>query len=187
MKAGTMMVLLGITFTLAVPCDARQASGGVRDVSVIQDGRGAARVLFRLQDNVRTLSEVSVWKATLRIPLVGLPTEQSIRLRIYPVTRTWSTGTVTWTGGWTREGGDFDAEIFAEKELDLRGAPTEIVLDVTRLLKETLEQRLAGDGFILSVDPRTGSGVSVTDLPRFAGLAASTLDVKYRKSMRASS
>ncbi|MFN8178133.1 MAG: hypothetical protein U0167_09395 [bacterium] len=186
MSVNRAFAILGGALLLATASEARQATGGLQDVAVIQDGHGAARILFRLSNQVRTLSQIRVWKATLRVPLAGLPAGRELRLRAYPVTAAWNPSTVSWTG-WRRPGGDFDDEVFAERTVDLRTGPTEVVLDVTGLVKEVVERRMPGDGFILSVDPRSGVGLPVADLPRFVGLGAATLQVTYRKSLQADS
>ena len=154
--------------------------GTLSDVAVIQNGHGFARVLFRA-GGLADLGNVAISGATLRISTVGVPQNRAFELRVHPVTRAWNPASVEWTRGWTRPGGDFDDELLSMARLDLRGGAAEVAFDVTGLMKEILESGMDAHGFILTVAPEEGVGLRLEDLPRFAGLATASLDVRYRK------
>jgi len=154
--------------------------GAVRDVAVIQDGAGSARILFRASTAVSDLSEAIISKAHLTIATTGLPDARTLRVRVYPLTAVgWSPLGASWSG-WTRPGGDYDEELFASAELDLAGGGATATFDVTAILKEVVEEGLTADGFLLTVDPVAGTGISVADLTRFGTLTGATFDVSYR-------
>jgi hypothetical protein len=176
-------IALWMTTSLLLAAGAASAAplaASVQDVTVIQDGAGSARILFRPGPTVSGLTGTSISNATLTLPTAGLPAQRGLRLRIYPVTTTWSTAGATWTTGWRRAGGDFDDEIFASADVDFtRGAAT-AVFDVTGILKEVLEAGMPADGLILTVHSLDGAGIPVADLARFGTLATATFDIRYR-------
>jgi hypothetical protein len=148
-------------------------------VAVIENGEGAARILFR-GGGFEALANVAISRATLTVPVEGLAEDRAIELGIHAVTRAWDPSTVEWRSGWSRPGGDFDDELLSVARLDLRGGASEMAFDVTALLKEIVESGREAHGFILTVTPADGVGLRVEDLPRFAGLANAALEVKYR-------
>jgi hypothetical protein len=153
----------------------------VQDVTVIEDGRGSARVLLRAGASITSLTGVALSQATLTVTMAGTPAERTLRLRIYPITTTgWNALSVSWTGGWSRAGGDYDEELFAAADVDLSRGSGTAVFDVTSMLKDVLESGMTADGFLLTVDPADGVGIPVTDLTRFGTLATATFDVRYR-------
>jgi hypothetical protein len=152
----------------------------VADVAVIQNGEGAARVLFRCPEMLAT-DGVAIRRATLTIPFVGLGEARSLNLQLHPVTANWNPLTVDWTTSWTRAGGDFDDELYARTRVDLARGATTATLDVTTIVKELVDAGMSADGFILSVVPHEGDGIRVADLARLAGLAGATLDLSYVK------
>jgi hypothetical protein len=156
------------------------SEGAVRDVAVIQDGRGAARILLRADAAITGLADVAISQATLTVTTAGIPEARTLRLRVYPITTTGWTLSASWTGGWSRAGGDYDEEMFATADVDLSTGAGAAVFDVTSMLKEVLEAEMTADGFLITVDPVDGAGIPVTDLVRFGTLATATFDVRYR-------
>jgi hypothetical protein len=170
----------GLLLSGAVAQAALLSASGVQDFTVIQDGRGSARILFRAGPAVAGLTNTSISHASLTFTTAGTPDTRRLRLRIYPVTTAWSALGVSWTTGWNRAGGDYDEEIFTAADLDLSSGTATAVFDVTGILKEVLESGMTADGFILTVDPVGGVGVSVADLTRFGTLGTASFDVRYR-------
>jgi len=107
-------------------------SCGIKDVTTIQDGRGSSRILFNL-DGAVLPENISIARATLTFDLSGAASAEALRFWIHPVTAPWSAGSVSWTSGWSRGGGDFEETVFARAEVDLsqKGA---LSIDVTPIL-----------------------------------------------------
>jgi hypothetical protein len=175
-------VALFLTVSLnAADAHAAGVRGAVRDVAVIQDGAGSARILFRASSTISDLSEAIVSKAHLAITTTGAAEARALRVRVYSVTTVgWNSLGATWTG-WSGPGGDYDEELFASAELDFARGGATATFDVTAILKEVLESGMTADGFLLTVDPADGTGIASGDLTRFGTLSTATLDVQYRK------
>jgi hypothetical protein len=155
----------------------------LHDVSWIDNGEGAARALFRTS-NVPNPRRIVIRQALLRLPLPGPPVERTFELQVHPVTKTWNPETVDWTSDWSRPGGDFDDELFARGSVDLNSGNPVLILDVTAILKELVEERMEADGLILTVPPHQGIGIPNADRARVQGITTATLEVKYRRVSR---
>ncbi|HMB69182.1 MAG TPA: hypothetical protein VKU85_07710 [bacterium] len=171
---------MGIIFAAAAGAVAANLTDGVRDVTVIQDASGNGRILFRAGNVLSGLTEAAVSKALLTVSMSGEASARTLPLRVHPVTtESWTAGSVDWTAGWSRAGGDFDDEVFAA-EVNLARGGAAVVFDVTAILKEVIEAGMTADGFLLTVDPATGIGIPSADLGRFGTLSGATLEVTYR-------
>jgi hypothetical protein len=175
---GLGLVFAMVVATLASPVRADEMTSTLTSASVITDGAGAYRVLFRAP-GLNGLTDVAVRRAELTIPVAGATARETLRLQVSPVTTSWSAGSASWSSGWSRAGGDFDEELAVLAEVDL-AAGSSAAFDVTVIVKELLESGAAFDGFILSVQPRDGTGLSETDAGRFQSLSEATLTVEYR-------
>ncbi len=149
----------------------------VQDVAVLQDGRGQGRVAFRVPE-IAPGERIVVSSAQLVVPLSGAVSERSLRLRAHPITRAWNGG-ATWTTPWSRPGGDIAEDVYMAFDVDLRRGSA--VLDLTALVKESVEGGQPAHGFLLTADPVDGAGVRSEDLPRFSGLAGGRLEVRYMR------
>jgi hypothetical protein len=165
---------------LAAVADARQMAGTVKDVTELLDGKGSARILFRLSP-AEKLDGMIVSQTTVTFDAVGVPTKEPLRLRVYPVTTAWTAGAVSWTSGWTRQGGDYDPDIYVPVEVDLSSGSSKVELDLTPLVKETVEGGAVTDGFLLTADPDVATGLAVTDVPAFLSLSTATVDIRCRE------
>jgi hypothetical protein len=130
---------------------------------------------------VEDLGNIVVSRASLSFTHVGAIADRVIRLRAHPVTTPWNPGTVSWTAGWSRPGGDFDDNLYSVVEVDLRRGVGTVALDLTALVKEAVEGGMNTDGFILTVAPGEGIGLPVADLVRFAALGTGSVELSYRK------
>jgi hypothetical protein len=166
---------------LAAPAWARQMTASVKDVTELLDGSGSARVLFRLAP-AEKLDGMLVSRATVTFQAAGTPTREPLRLRVHPVTTSWTAGAVSWTSGWSRAGGDYDEEIYVPVEVDLSSGSATVELDLTPLVKESVEGGAVTDGFILTTDPAVATGLTATDAVGFLGLTAGTVDIRYREA-----
>ena len=179
MKRLTGILAFVVGLAVCVPVHADEETKDLRTIRSIDDGEGSARILFRVSE-LAQLDGIAIRRATLRVPLQGQVDQRTINLRVYPVTTTWNEGTVTWTNGWTRPGGDFDEEVFGRGTLELASGASELQLDVTGLLKEVVEMDLTSDGFIVSVAPGDGIGLDSDDVSRLR-LAEAEVEVRYRR------
>jgi hypothetical protein len=112
--------------------------------------------------------------------LSGSAGEGKVLLRLHPVTSTWSAGGASWSGGWSRPGGDFDETVYSRTEVDL-GRQGTVSLDATVPLRESLVGGMSSYGFLLTVDPRSGEGLTSDIAGRLQNLGSATLELKYRK------
>lgn len=149
-------------------------------VSVIQDGRGAARVLFRLE-SIAPREHTAVSQAVLRIPFIGEAAERDLRLRVYPVTRPWAEGAVDWYSGWEKPGGDFNEDVYIAFDVDLRELASQIEIDLTPLAKEITESGLQAEGFIVTTDPEESEGLSLADVDRLQQMGQGSLTFSSRQ------
>ncbi len=167
---------------------AEDRSAALRDLSVIQDGRGAARILFRIGE-LDLDDHTLIRRATLSVPVTTLPEERVLDLRLYPLSRSWDV-TASWTAPWTTAGGDFDRELYSEARVDLRSGSSVAVFDVTSVLKEVLEEEVFADGFLLTDVTGGASGIRLTDVAALqlttAALSVSTRTVINRPGVPAS-
>jgi hypothetical protein len=161
------IVVLGIIVGALVAESARgeELTLGLHDVTVIQDGHGSGRVLFRtgaLPASDRLLVE----SAVLTVPYAGASEDRSLELRVCPVT-------AVWTGGdWNTP---FDEEIYARSALVGR-APGALSFDLTVAFKAMREHGLYADGFVVTVADRE-RGVALQDLARVSELGGASLQV----------
>ncbi len=147
------------------------------DITAITDGRGNARILFRLA-GLDGLADVAISRALLRVPVVAGASSREVTLLIHPMTRSWSAG-AGWSDGWATPGGDFDRQLVSRVEVDLGATTTDLVFDVTTIAKEIVEHGAANEGFVLTA--REGDALATTDVPLLQGLGLATLDVRYRR------
>jgi hypothetical protein len=172
------MALAALTL-LAGAASAEELSRNVQDLSVIDDGAGASRILFSLEP-LTDLRHVIIGEASLRFNLSGRQESRTLRLRVYPVITHWGAGAVSWTTPWSRAGGDFDPDLYSQAEIDLSGGARAAELDLTSLVKEIVEAGKVVDGFILTVDQAYGRGLSVQDLARFQGIRTGVAAIEFR-------
>ncbi|MFN8179270.1 MAG: hypothetical protein U0167_15165 [bacterium] len=166
MNARTMALGAMIGLVTASAAWGEELTASLRDVTVVQDGHGSARVFFRLTPipfSERTVLE----RAVLTVPYAGTLEDRAIELRVCPVTRAWA-GNPSWDT-------PFDRTLYARARVDLRAAGV-AALDLTVALKESLEHGVFADGFVLMART-TSEGVPAGDLVRFAGLSAARVHV----------
>jgi hypothetical protein len=183
-----ILVLAGILGVAgaAAAANAAEVSRAVRDVTTIQNESGAGRILFRA-DLPEDLGAIAVRRAILTVPVTaasaggeGDRTPRQVDLRVYPVTRPWSAGSADWATGWSRPGGDYDADVYGHADADVL-AGGEARFDVTVVVKEILEHGVEAHGFLLTVAPDAGEGIGAADRAALEGFAGATLEVQYRE------
>ena len=154
---------------------AREIDAPLRDRHVITDGEGTGRILFRTEA-IDLDSSSRIERAVLTIPFSGSAEERYLELRLCPVTTAWNSS-VTWESGWTEAGGDFDETSCSPAEITFSRGAGVAVFDVTRPLKEILEEGSFADGFILRERHGSRAGFDVDDLDRFADFSAAELTI----------
>lgn len=165
---------------LAAPAaSADEAILGVKDVATITDESGVSRMLFRI-DGASEFSNIAIAGATLDLALGGESEDRSLRLQIHPVTTAWTRGSVDWTNGWNRAGGDFEDDLYGRADVRFDQGATHGYFDLTTPLKEIVEMGMEADGFILTLSPVEGLGIPSDALERFAGLDEATVTIRYK-------
>jgi hypothetical protein len=160
-----------LSFVLALALTGSSSWAGVdrdgilEDVTVVNNGEGDHRILFRTSE--MPFSEKTViQRATLTLPYSGASEERALSLRIHPITESWR--------GFDTE---FDRDVYASAGADLnRGSGTD-VFDMTSLMKEILEDGMTADGFVLTVASEEREGLSEDDASRFASMEGAELKV----------
>ena len=173
-----LAAVLGVSAAFNVG-HAETLTASVRDVTTISNGNGASRVLFDFA-GIGNLGDVAVSRATLRFSLSGSTGEGKVLLRLHPVTSSWNPGGVSWSGGWSRAGGDFDETVYSRTEVNLSRQGT-VSIDATVPLRESLVGGMSSHGFLLTVDPRSGEGLNSELVGRLQNLGSATLELNYRK------
>jgi hypothetical protein len=170
-----IVAMVGLGMILAPVAHAAGVDRAIYDVAYIDDGEGASRILFRVGD-LSDLGHFVVSSATLNVTLAGSAEARALDLRIHNVTTDWNAGSVSWTSGWTRPGGDFDDEVYASSRLDLSRGATTASIDLTPLLKETYEAGVTPRGYLITL--ANTDGLTASDRSRFTNLSTATVSVE---------
>jgi hypothetical protein len=178
--------LLAASLLVVATASADEATRSIHDVATIQNGSGQARMLFRIGD-LSDLGPIVIKHATLRIPVAGEAAARSLDLRVHNLTTDWAPGSVGWTSGWTRSGGDFESGVYGGATVDLSRGGTTVNVDVASLLKDTYEMGIPSYGLLLTADTNYVDGLDAEDVSRFAALASAELDVDYVRVSRSPS
>jgi hypothetical protein len=176
MQAIRILAVAAALVLFALPlAAAREIDTPLRDRHVITDGEGAGRILFRTA-SIDLDSSSRIERATLAIPFTGTAEARVLELRLCPVTTAW-TSSVTWESGWTDPGGDFDETSCSRAEISFSRGGGVAIFDVTRALKEILEDGAFADGFILRERNGSRAGFDTDDLDRFADFGSAELTI----------
>lgn len=104
--------------------------------------------------------------------------ERPIRLKICPITRTWSpTGNIGWSGPWTHPGGDFADTISCTAHIDTCGQTT-IKADVARLIRYYIHGDLENNGLMIYQHGNLRRAFSMVN-NRLPGAAVAQLAIYY--------
>ena len=176
METTKMLVVAAVLALLpSLDAAAREIDAPLLDRHVITDGEGAGRILFRTEA-IDLDSSSRIERAVLTIPFSGSAEARTLELRLCPVTTAWNSS-VTWESGWTEAGGDFDETSCSPAEITFSRGAGVAVFDVTRALKESLEEGAFADGFILRERHGSRAGFDEDDLDRFADFSAAELTI----------
>jgi hypothetical protein len=104
--------------------------------------------------------------------------ERPIRLKICPITRSWSpTGNIGWSGPWTHPVGDFADTISCMAHIDTCGQTT-IKADVARLIRYYINNNLENNGLIIYQHGNLRIAFSMVN-NRLPGTAVAQLAIYY--------
>lgn len=161
--------LVGLLVTQA---SAERLTRAITDVTTVSRGvRGGSEIAFHWDPTIAQ-GDVAVRHAFLRFDLAGEPVDRTLTVRAYPVTSPWSVGSPNMT---------YDEALWSRAEIDLRGAGP-VVIDLTTLVKEIVEEGQPYYGFVLTAGPGEADGLSEAEAARFAGLSSATMDVTWRRT-----
>jgi hypothetical protein len=180
MKRTLQIVALPLSILLLSTIgQAERLSRPATDAYTITHESGVGRLLFHVSMTAPE-ENVIVRRALLRVPLNSIEFSEGMTLRVHPVTTAWSPGQVSWTTGWSREGGDFDDRLRARAEVSSE-SDGEAIFDITVIAKEMLEHRMSNYGFILTVDPAEGLGVPARELEDLESMEGATVQLEWRR------
>jgi hypothetical protein len=157
---------------------ASSRSVALEDITVIQNGRGEARLLCRHAE-IGSLEGVAVSSAQVVFPIQGDLVARQLWLRVYPIMTAWDPAHVSWTEGWDEPGGDFDRAYACEVEVDLSTGSEVVSVDVLPMVREAILGDLPRNGFLLTVPLYRGEGIPLDDVSRL-NIGAGSLDLTYR-------
>ncbi|MGQ0720713.1 MAG: DNRLRE domain-containing protein [Candidatus Eiseniibacteriota bacterium] len=151
---------------------------GLIDYTMIDNGKGEARALFR-HETLSLPTNAVLSRAVLEFPYSAVASAKTQELIVYPVTTTWTTSGADWSTGWSAAGGDVEENLGSRAAVDF-STPGTATIDVTGMMKDVLEDGVFADGFLLSVPSFAGEGMA---LDRAAGLdvTGGTLRISYRQ------
>jgi hypothetical protein len=180
------IVISGFAFLAAAGTSlAATLTTGLVDVTAIADTEEETRLLCRIDDwaAVADTRHIAVDRAILHFSLAGEAAEQRLAVQMHPITRGWNAGSVDWTTGWIRAGGDFDDDVYGRAYVHFDRATSEVSVDITVPVREALLHE-GWDGFILRGAPFESGGIPGGEASRFAGLANARVELTYQKTNR---
>ncbi|MBN2564541.1 MAG: DNRLRE domain-containing protein [Candidatus Eisenbacteria bacterium] len=132
---------------------------------------------FELPDE---LTATTIQLAVVQLSATILVSDASgvVALQASPLTMDWSGDSVTWAGGWSTPGGDFDSSLHAIWMVN-QGESAVVRFDVTRVVRAWLADERSNNGMIVRT-ALEGSG-SVSPVDGDGGPAAASLTVYYSK------
>ncbi|MFN8179835.1 MAG: hypothetical protein U0167_18030 [bacterium] len=149
----------------------------ISDVRVISDGSGHVRLLVN-PGSLLALQGKFVEAAVLTLPMDGQILTRELDVRVFPITRSWESGVVTWTTPWSRAGGDVDERRMCAERLADGERPTTLRLNISGIVREMVDGSIDCHGFLLGVARHQGAGFRPEELARFGGLQGLALRVK---------
>jgi hypothetical protein len=183
MRLNTVACVLGLFLTMAPSARAATETIGIRDVSIITSDEDECRLLFRVADfgPLEERGRAALGSARLRFPVVGSTEARRYRVQVHPITTSWVAEVADWTTGWRTPGGDIDSDVYARTDIDLSRGAHEVSIDVTTVVRELLANE-DYDGFLVSLPPFDGRGLTLDDMERFAEFSGAELVLTYKKT-----
>lgn len=182
------LALLGFLWAaLPDPSWSDTARINVQSTLQIENERGESRILL-VFENREIPTAAGISSAILRAPLgAPIPTDSlwvCPEVVCFPVTTRWSPESVDWTRGWETPGGDFDSGIRARGRLGCRSdegeETTELTLDVTALLKETIGSDGFGNGFLITRGGTESRNLDAVEASLLSRIGEGTIEVSYK-------
>ena len=161
------IMALGLLVALtAGPTRGEEMTLSVHDVTVVQDGEGHARILFRV-DPFATSDSLHVDRAVLTVRYAGAAEDRSLELRVCPLM-----GMVGGADWYT----PFEEEFYARSDWNLRSESGILRFDLTGAFRALRAQGTPVDGFVLTT-AGFDSGLATEDVSRFSGLLGSSVQL----------
>lgn len=136
-----------------------------------------ALLRFNLPTELDTTKFVTFAELRFRVN-TPLNFERPIRLKICPITNTWSpTGNIGWNGPWTHPGGDFADTISCITHIDTCGQ-TYIKADVAHIIQYFIRGILTNNGLIIRQHGNLRRAFSMVT-NRLPGVAIAQLAIYY--------
>lgn len=165
MKRALGLFLLAVVGTV----NADQLVCPVTDVATVASRPGRSQIVFDC-DLSALGADAVVRQAVLRFDLAGGTEDRILSLRVYPLAQDRERGSVA-----------FDEGVAARAAVDLR-APGQVDVDLTPLVKELVEWARPAHGFVATVDPAQGDGLTAADAARLAGISNGRVEVHWRRT-----
>jgi hypothetical protein len=179
MNATWLLRVGGALLLLASTSRADRLELALSGPTVIADEAGFARVLFQ-QPDLTALEDHLVFSAHLEFQIPQVIVDRDLDVQVNPISTAWSEGSTSWTVPWSNPGGDRDDRYFRSSSVPRGGGVFR--LDVTSLVRATLERELDSHGFVLSVPYQADAvGFRALELSRLGTLGSGRLVIEHRK------
>lgn len=179
-KASTCLVVI-ILVTLAAPCFALDSLiVNINQVAVMANPTDPTdvRELVRFDLPQQLDSTKYVTYAELRFNVnINRQIERPIRLRVSPLTSSWSPNNIGWSGPWSHPGGDFADSISCIGHIDTTGEFT-VRIDVARIVQNYIRGHLSNNGLIIRQHGNLRRAFGLTP-NRYPGGAVAQLAIYY--------
>lgn len=179
-KVPTFLITV-ILATLAAPCFALDSLiVNINQATIMTNPTDSndvrALVRFDLPQNLDTTKFVTF--AELRFAVNTTQRfERPIRLRVCPITRTWSPGNISWSGPWTNPGGDFADSIGCIGHID-SSRQFNVRIDVANIIQHYIRGYMVNNGLIISQHGNLKRTYGLTP-NRYPGGAVAQLAIYY--------
>ncbi|MEZ5063232.1 MAG: hypothetical protein R3B81_00770 [bacterium] len=142
--------------------------------AVITSGAGLGRLLFRF-DGTTVLRDELVTAAWLDVSCSNASGD-ALTVRMAPLDRAWSVGSVTWTSPWHDAGGDLARAFVTTEDV----ASSSVRLNVTEWVRSHLAGEVADYGLMLTVDDGARGGLTSNERAIFGDPPVATLTIEFR-------
>lgn len=178
-RAAPIVLFLIVSMLTAVPAsEGREMVLPIERFAVISDA-GEHRILLAVGEE-NWLSQAYIEDAhlvfDLPADLSGLPLEP-LEVQVYAISSAWD-ASVTWRGGWSRDGGDIDEDVFARSRIHFDRADGKVRIPVGGVLRQSV-QGGGVYGLLLTVAPYHGRGLRTEQMALLTNATAAQVEVNW--------